>query len=107
MLRRQFRFPVRVTHSVFVGTRLTKGLCTQIDEFGMRVEIPNHLSVGEIVDVVIPPDTFQAFARVTYRNQSHYGLYFVDLDPAQRKKLAGIIAKRNASDVTGGSEVLQ
>jgi hypothetical protein len=82
--------PLQVTHHVFVGTKCTKGVCTEINEHGMRVHIAHQLSVGDIVavDVAFPEGGFRAYARVTYRNQYQYGLYFVDLEPEQQGQLA-------------------
>ncbi len=47
--RYQVRLPLRVTHHVFVGTRRTECVCTDINEYGMGVDIAQPLSVGEIV----------------------------------------------------------
>jgi hypothetical protein len=61
----------------------------------MGVDIPQPLSVGEIVklELELPSDRFEAFARVIYRNHHHCGLYFVELNPEQRQKLAEILAQ--------------
>lgn len=93
--RHKVRLPLQVTHQVFVGTRRTECICTDINEHGMGVDIPQALSVGEIVKLgfELPSERFEAFARVTYRNHHHCGLHFVDLNPEQRQKLAEILAQ--------------
>lgn len=93
--RHKVRLPLQVTHHVFVGTRRTECVCTDINEHGMGVDIAQPLSVGEIVrlELELPSDRFDAFARVIYRNHHHCGLYFVDVTAEQRQKLAEIIAE--------------
>jgi hypothetical protein len=102
---RKVQLPLQVTHHLFVGTRRTECVCTDINEHGMGVDIPQPLSVGEIVrlELGLPSDRFDAFARVIYRNSYHCGLYFVDLDPEQRQKLAKILAERQS----GSKDLLQ
>ncbi len=84
-----------MTHHVFVGTRRTECVCTDINEYGMGVSIARPLLVGEIVklELEIPDDRFESFARVIYRKKGQCGLYFVDLSPEQRQKLAEIIGE--------------
>jgi PilZ domain len=94
-VRHQVCLPLKVTHHVFVGTRCTECVCTDINEHGMGVDISQPLSVGEIVklDLELPSDPFYACARVIYRKQHHCGLYFVDLTPDQRQNLSEIVGK--------------
>lgn len=93
--------PIQVTHHVFVGTKCTHGVCTEINEHGMRTEVAHPLSVGDIVnvDVAFPEGGFRAYARITYRshdhNRYHYGMYFVELDEAQREQLAELLSQSN------------
>jgi hypothetical protein len=97
-VRERVRLPLQVTHHVFVGTRRTECICTDINEHGIGVNIAHPLSVGEIVKVELelPRDRFEVSARVIYRNQHHCGLYFVDLNPEQRNKLRAILKERVA-----------
>lgn len=88
-VRYEVKLPVEVTHNALAGTRCTQGVCSDINEYGMGADIPQPLLVGEVVQVALelPFDTLKTFARVVYRNDYHYGFYFVDLDDEQRGKL--------------------
>ncbi len=88
-VRYEVKLPASVTHNTFVGTRCTQGVCSDINEYGMGADIPQPLLVGEIVQVALelPFDRLNTFARVVYRNDYHYGFYFVDMDEGQQQTL--------------------
>ncbi len=87
--RYQVKLPVEVTHHAFVGTLVTQGVCTDLNEYGFGANIPQPLSVGEIVKVFLelPTDALNIYARVVYRNAHHYGFYFTEVEPEQEAKL--------------------
>lgn len=88
-VRYEVKLPVEVTHNAFAGTRCTQGVCSDINEYGMGADIPQPLLVGEIVQVALefPFDRLNTFARVVYRNDYHYGFYFVDMNEQQQQTL--------------------
>ncbi len=87
--RYQVKLPVQVTHHAFVGTRVSQGVCNDLNEYGFGADIPQPLSVGEVVKVTLelPTDTLNICARVVYRNAHHYGFYFTEVEPEQEAKL--------------------
>ncbi len=87
--RYEVKLPMEITHNAFVGTRRTQGVCSDINEYGMGADVPQPLLVGEIVQVALefPFDRLNTFARVVYRNDFHYGFYFVDMDEEQQQTL--------------------
>lgn len=91
--RCEVKLPVEVTHHVFVGARSTQGVCTDLNGYGFGADIPQPLSVGEVVKVALdlPSDRLSVFARVVYRNGYHYGFYFVEIEAEQRSKLEGAL----------------
>lgn len=101
--RYQVKLPVEITHHVFVGTRATQGVCTDLNEHGFGANIPQPLAVGEIVKVALslPADPLHTCARVVYRNGHHYGFYFVEIEPEQRAKLTSTLSfLGNNSNIT-------
>lgn len=92
--RHEVRFPTIVTHNAFVGTSHAQGVCTDINHYGVGADVSESLMVGEIVrlEIGFPCADFNSLARVIYRNEHHYGFYFVDTEPEQQELLALTLA---------------
>ncbi len=93
-VRYDVKLPVEVTHNALAGTRCTQGVCSDINEYGMGADIPQPLLVGEVVQIALelPFDRLNAFARVVYRNDYHYGFYFLEMADEQQGRLEQALA---------------